>query len=286
MWMPAKHERRRENVRGKMAALIVSACLILAASVPPVPAQASVFDEIGKGLVTVTGLRGAIQQIGASASQGVREQLARFVDEKVDPLLARVDQILANRIGNAEQAALRSITALEHVMNQIIDRAATQMSSLNAEFFQQLDATLDATFRNLDSLVDKIVCALAPAGTGEISVVLAPFGGHNRITVRRPLHTHCYRWFLTAHDDPAEATYEGWEFFAGELCEYELKLGRIEPNEPRSIQRAIAGYDKLAAMANSARCAAPTPAANAEMVQKLLLYQSRASFLRRISRKE
>jgi hypothetical protein len=266
--------------RRALAALMI-ATLLGVLSFHPRPARASIFDDIGDGLATVTGLRGVIRGLASGAGEGVREQLDRFVDEKVDPLIARVDQVMRDRIDQAKDAALQTVRALQDAMNDVIDKAAHHAEQLTQQFFDRLDATLDATFGRLENLIDDTLCKVMPDGS--ISINLGPFGGADSIKVRRPLRTHCYRHYLAAQGDPGSATFKRYEFFAGELCEYELKLGRINPESPDSMKDAIAGYDKLAEMANTARCAAPTPTAKAEMVQKLLLYQTRAGLLRQIS---
>ena len=253
----------------------------LALGARPRPARASIFDDIGEGITTVTGLRGAIRGLARGASEGVREQLDRFVTEKVDPLITRVDQVVAGRIEHAKEAALATIRALETAMNQVIDKALHHAEQLTAQFFAQLDATLDRTFERLENLLDATLCRIMP--DGHIVIDVGPFAGSDTIKVKRPARTHCYRQFLAAQDDPRTATFRRWEFFAGELCEHALKLGRVAPTATDSMRLAIAGYDKLAEMANTARCAAPTPTAKLEMVQKLLMFQARAGFLRRIT---
>lgn len=264
----------------RVLAAVLAVTFTAALCVRPRPARAGVFDDLGEALVAVTGLRGAIRGLASGASAGVREQLDRFVDEKVDPLITRVDQVVAARIDQAAAAALDTIRALDAAMTKVIDLAAHHAELLTAQFFAELNRTLDETFAKLENLIDSTLCRIAPSGA--IDINLGPFGGSNQITVKRPARTHCYGRYLAAQGDPGTATFRQFEFFAGELCEYELKLGRIDPARADSVRKTIAGYDKLAEMANTARCAAPTPSAKAEMVQKLLLYQARAGFLRRI----
>ena len=267
-------------VARRALAAVLAVTFVAGLCVRPRPARAGIFDDIGDTLVTVTGLRGAIRGLASGASEGVREQLDRFVDEKVDPLITRIDQVVAARIDHAAAAALATVRALETAMNQVIDRAAHHAEQLTAQFFAELNRTLDETFAKLENLIDSTLCRIAPSGG--IDINLGPFGGSNQVKVKRPARTHCYGRYLASQGDPSTATFRQFEFFAGELCEYELKLGRIDPIRPGSVRDTIAGYDKLAEMANTARCAAPTPSAKAEMVQKLLLYQARAGFLRRI----
>jgi hypothetical protein len=273
--------RKPYNGSRRSTAALAMLCFLAAVCWHPTAARASIFDDIGEGLATVTGLRGLIRSLASGAGEGIREQLDRFVDEKVDPLITRVDQVLAGRIDQAKEAALQTVRALQQAMNDVIDKGAHHVEQLTKQFFEQLNATLDATLGRLENLIDETLCKIMPDGS--IAIDLGPFGGANSIKVERPLRTHCYRHYLASQGDPSTATFKRYEFFAGELCEYELKFGRIDPAKPDSMKDAIAGYDKLAEMANTARCAAPTPTAKAEMVQKLLLYQRRAGLLREIS---
>jgi len=266
----------------RLGAAVTALALVFALCARPRPARASIFDDIGEGLATVTGLRGVMRGLARGAGEGVREQLDRFVDETVDPLIARIDGVLAARIDHAKEAALETVRALEVAMRDVIDKAAHHADQLTKEFFRQLNATLDATLGRLEVLIDTTLCRLAPGGG--LVVDLGPFKGGSSIKVKRPLRTHCYRHYLGAQGDPSSATFRQFEFFAGELCEQELIFGRIDPRRPGSMRDAIAGADRLAEMANSARCAAPTPTAKAEMVKKMLFYQARAGFLRRVAK--
>ncbi|WP_437976459.1 hypothetical protein WMF11_03885 [Sorangium sp. So ce295] len=264
--------------------IITMVAFLFAIIWPPQTASANVFDELGAGLATVSGLRGVVRGLASGAGEGLRDELNKFIDEKVDPLVSRVDKILEERIEQATQGALVTIRTLESSLNQIIDRAATRAHELNAAFFAQLSENLDRTFARLEALLDSTLCRVMPDGRVEIS--LGPFSGNDEITVKWPRRTHCYSRFLGAREDPSSAVFRRWEYFAGELCEYELKLNRIDPTSPTSMGETAAGYDKLSEMANTARCAAPTPAAKAEMAQKLYLYQNRAAFFRRLQQRD
>lgn len=244
-------------------------------------AEASIFDDIGDTLTRVSGLRGVIRSLSSGASEGVREQLDRFIDEKVDPLVSRIDEVVQKRIDQAKDAALAAIRQLQESMDEVIDRAAHHAEQLTKEFFDRLDTTLNNTLARLETLLDDTLCKIMPDGSIYINV--GPFGGGAEIKVRYPYRTECYRHYLGAQGDPPTATFVRYEYFAGELCENEIKLNNIDPRSRFSIRDTIAGYDKLSEMANTARCAAPTPTAKAEMVEKLLLYQRRAEFLRSVS---
>jgi hypothetical protein len=243
-------------------------------------ANADPFTDLGDGLTRITGLRGVIKGLAGGASEGVREQLDKFVDEEIDPLVSRVDQILHDRIQQATDSALLAIHEMEHSMQVVIDQAARDINILTNYFFAELDRTLDETFSRLEGLFDVLLCRIMP--DGHIDINLGPFGGSDEITVRRPARTQCYRDFLASQGDPGQATFRRWEYFAGELCENELRLNRIEPEDPESIAKSIRGYQKLAEMANTARCAAPDPSSKVLMARKLYLYQFRAEFFSKL----
>ena len=268
---------RRRDLNRLLAAAVFCA---LTADTPP--ASATIFDDIGEGLLVVTGLRGVVRGIGRGAAEGISDQLNRFVDDKIDPLISRVNQIVKDRIEQATQAALVAIRAAQNALTEIIDRAATRIKELTARFFAELDATLAAAIERLEVLLDDTLCRLMP--DGRIQVNLGPFDGSDQVKVKTPKRTHCYRDFPGAQGDPASATFRRWEFFRGELCETELQVNRIDPTQPESIKRTIAGYDKLTEMARSARCAAPTASAKVEMARKVHLYEGRAAFFRSLQR--
>ena len=239
------------------------------------------FTDAWDGLTRISGLRGIIKGIAGGASEGVREQLDRFIDEKIDPLVGRIDQILHDRIQQATDGAVLAIHEAERAMCVVIDQASRNINDLSAQFFLQLDQTLDQTLSRVETMLDDVLCHVMP--DGQIHIDLGPFGGHDQIRVKRPAQTQCYRDFLASHADPAEATFRRWEYFAGELCENELLLNRIEPTDPASMAQVVRGYQKLSEMARTARCVAPDPSSKMLMAEKLYRYQSRAGFFAKLS---
>jgi hypothetical protein len=201
----------------------------------------------------------------------------------VDPLIGRVNQLIAGHIEHAQATALVAIRAAENAMLRIIETAAARVEELNALFFADLNATLDQAFANVETLIDTTLCKSMPDGKVHVSLG-AFFRGDDEVTVKSPRGTHCYREFLESGDDPMRATFKRWQFYRGELCEYEVRLNRIEPRQRGGIGEIVAAYDRLAELANSARCVAPTPSAKVEMVRRLYIYQSRAQFFRSFQR--
>src|SRR5262249_45518838 len=79
----------------------------------PRSAYADVCSDIGEGTVTVTGLKGILRGLGGGVGEGLNNQLARFVDDKVDPLLSRADEIMNQRIKQAGAETRATLSELE-----------------------------------------------------------------------------------------------------------------------------------------------------------------------------
>ena len=245
--------------------------------VPADEVKADILKDWGKvqdRVIDLLPLRAVARSLGRGAAEGVRKELDNFIDNKVSPMLWHINELARERTDHAYDQALHLVEELKKSLESII----AQSDNLTKELIKDLDHEIQGAFDRLDSVAENVICKAMP--DGEVAVRVGPFGGVKEITIANPAETQCYAQFINSDEKPRVATFKRWEFYAGALCEYEEKYKRIRPNDPQSIRKVMRAYEKLAEMAQTAQCAAPTPGAKLDMSQKKILFQQRADFFR------
>lgn len=249
--------------------------IFLTVAIFPNISIASTFDDIANGISEITLLRGTIKNMADGATEALRHQLSIFFDEKIDPIISRIDSIISQRIDQAIQGALDAIGAIKNALNQIINNFFDNLNGFADSFFININKTINLSFERIEA----IICKIKPGDV--LPIDIGPFRS-DTILVKRPKKTYCYRDFPESASDPSSARFNGWEFYRGELCELELTVQKINPEEPGSIKKIISAYDAIAKYADSARCTAPTDSAKVEMAQKFHQYNQKAEFFRQL----
>jgi hypothetical protein len=267
--------------RSTKAKLLIYIAALIAALFWPRDAQASVFDDLASLHPVVVGLRASAKAVAGGASEGVREQLEKLIDTRVDPLLDKVDGIVAGRIDQAYQDALHLLREAQFALNQILEQTHRLTIDVVNTAFNRLDSTIATTFGKIDALVQGAMCRFSPEGGGlKVVVKGIPFApaADDEITVKDPAQTECYREFLQG-THPRKATFRGWQFYVGAMCEARLSMGEINPQDPISVVRTERAYEEMARLAAAAVCTASTEGLRKEFIRQQFLYAHRAEFL-------
>lgn len=256
--------------------------VLVAASTCRAPAaRADVFSDVTARLSPIRALRETARSVAGSAAQGVRDEANKFMDEKIDPLIARIDAILASRIEQAATEANALLDRAQSALTQVIAFAKGQIDDSVDHFFGQLNKTLDDTLKRVNGIVDDALCRLAPEGQGlRINLPLVP--KDSCIKVEDPANTECYRLFPGALSHPGSATFCDREFYRGEICETELALGEVDPNAPSSTQIIANYYAEIARLASQALCFAHVKADREYFIAKEVDAEKKADLFLRL----
>jgi len=265
--------------------LIVALCVLCGLLTPRV-CRANLFDDLGEAVASVSGLRGIARGAASGAASGVREQLEQLFDDKVNPLLDRANAILADRLDQLDnivnqriqQAATVMIGTLretEAVLRNVIAQLGETAVVLIDKAFYDANQSLDRLFGRIDTVVNDLVCALAPARDG-IQIRGIPLGDReDQVRVRWPARTKCYAKFVAAGGrvNPKSVVFSGWEFYAGEICEAEASANDISPSDPDAVEKLKYAYERAAALVRSALCLAPTPTSRQELLARKATFE-------------
>jgi hypothetical protein len=226
-----------------------SALLVLLMA--PTPAGAVTLGEL---IERVDPVRALAHSISSGLSQGVREEADRFVREDIDPLLTRVDGIIAGNIERAFSEASELLTKAEQALGRILDRANGLVLQDVKAFFDRLHAEVGVVLDRVDQTLTTVLCELAPYGRG-LYVSGIPFQSRpDSITVWWPLETACFARFSESVEHPTVVTLTGEQYYEGMTCELELSIQDQDPSDRLVTARTSDYYRRLAGLKSEEIC--------------------------------
>lgn len=272
-------------------------CVLLALLFFTLPSRAAAINlgDVRKKLSETLDLKAQLQStakaITGGAAEGLREQAELLIDNKIDPLLNRVDTIVSSKIEQAAAEAMRLLRTADTMMHGVIDhldaviaKRSTEINKMAEDRIRQASDAVTSMLIKVDDILGRELCKVAPHGNG-LRIRGIPFVDEpDEILIAEPLRTHCYRTMPASQANPSSARFVGHEYYAGEMCELELQLSEIDPFDSDSIERTARIFEKLAAMAAQSLCLQPTNMAREEMLTAELRYEERADFFRTLYR--
>jgi hypothetical protein len=253
------------------SSLLTTAIALLLAG--KVTAEETSLEDVAKRLNPV---RVLAHSAGEGFAEGTREQADKFVQERIDPLLTRVDAIIAGNIKDAADDAMHLLNQAEHSAKQIIDYGDGKIVKDINVFFEDLDKELEVAFQHIDKSIAKVLCTLAPDGQG-IWMKGIPFVRQpDTIWVWRPASNPCFMGFAEAAKHPLWQTFRGFQAYKGRICELKRDLDKLDPADNQTISRMSDYYRLMAGLASQAWCVDEISAP--ELMTARLTYERQSRF--------
>lgn len=225
--------------------------------------------------------------IAKPAAEGFREEAEKLIDNKINPMLDRVDYIIHHNITDAADEAMVLLKQCEKSMTAIIQEASKAGNSLISNFFSNLNESLGHAISEFDAKLNealrKISCIVAPEGRG-IIISASGLPMYDEVRVWFPARSKCWAQYLTSTERPLYRVFDGWQAYRGKICEQEYAINDIHPDDPKAMLRLAEVYSQLYILASRAHCAEKTNADQEQLIswqaewdRKVRIYRQLAS---------
>jgi hypothetical protein len=255
----------------RLARYVLAAAVLVTAG----RARAITLDDVAQYEPTVFALKASARSTVGGAAAGAREELEKLLAISVDPLLNKVNAMVAARIEQVATEAMKLLLEAERVLRDIIANVHAVLQANIKTFFDRLDASIQNALKGANSLLDQLVCVLRPDGTTNVAVF--GIGRVDSSWVWLPSVRECYKTFLVAAEAPLIHRFTGAEHYDAEICVTKKLMASLDPADETTLARTVNGYQRLTAFQVYKSCHVP-PYQHDQEFAKSYEYSSRAAF--------
>jgi hypothetical protein len=177
----------------------------------------------------------------------------------------------------------QTIDVVNGKIDQTIKEINKSVADLNktldekiAMFFALLRREISSATAKLDSLLTKALCEISPSQIGHYIGGLPLGENPHSVTIWWPADKQCFAKFSESSTSPWYVTFTGLEYYEGMMCELELEIKELDPEDGLTIPRMSYYYRRLAVLAEDAVC--EDKITTASMIERQLRYEKKAFF--------